>query len=104
MVDCLGRELVIGDKVVCADMKYADLLIGEVIGFTPKKIRIRYKRSEYGEIDSYNQQLKESHQVFKYADVVYCKDCKWRAGGCPYLLINAYPREDYDFCSDGERK
>lgn len=40
MLDCIGNELSIGDKIVGADGKYADLLLGEVIGFTKQKIRI----------------------------------------------------------------
>lgn len=78
MVDCVGKELSIGDKVICSDMKYADLLIGEVVGVTPKKARIRYSRSEYGEaygVKGQKEQLKESYQIFKYEENVYCKDC-----------------------------
>lgn len=38
-------------------------------------------------------------------EVVRCKDCKWRnTVGCPYMNFNAVAREDYDFCSDGERR
>ncbi len=72
MVDCIGKRLNVGDKVVCSDMRYADLLIGEIIGFTPKKARVRYERSEY--FNAYGQegkheQLKESYQIFKYEEV-----------------------------------
>lgn len=69
MKDCVGKELKIGDKVVCSDMKYADLLIGEIIGFTPKKARVRYQRSEYGSaygVLGQHEQLKEEYQIFKY--------------------------------------
>ena len=67
MKDCIGKELSIGDKVVCSDMRYADLLIGEIIGFTPKKARVRYARSEYHDYGK-REQLKETYQMFKYAD------------------------------------
>ena len=116
MVDCVGKELNIGDKVVCSDMKYADLLIGEIVGFTPKKARVQYKRSEYGEaygVKGQKEQLKEPYQIFKYEEVVRCKDCKHRhyvdmgdeigaIGGCrlfgtPMMTCN-------DFCSYGERR
>lgn len=40
MLDCLGRELNVGDPVVSADGKYAELLLGQVKGFTNQKIRI----------------------------------------------------------------
>ena len=102
MVDCVGKELSIGDKVVCADMKYADLLIGEIVGFTPKKARVLYKRSEYGEaygVKGQKEQLKESYQIFKYEEVVRCKDCE-KQRTCRYAQ---YLGED-GFCSYGERK
>lgn len=67
MVDCVGKELKIGDKVVCSDMRYADLLIGEIIDFTPKKARVRYTRSEHQSLPPH-EQLKESYQIFKYSD------------------------------------
>lgn len=41
MFDCVGKELQVGNKIVAADGKYAELLLGEVIGFTNKKIRIQ---------------------------------------------------------------
>ena len=67
MKDCVGKELCIGDKVVCSDMRYADLLIGEIVGFTPKKARVLYVRSEYLDYGK-KEQLKETYQIFKYAD------------------------------------
>ena len=110
MVDCVGKELSIGDKVVCADMKYADLLIGEIVGFTPKKARVLYKRSEYGEaygVKGQKEQLKESYQIFKYVEVVRCKDCKHlEISGCYGECGRAYlgiVKPD-DFCSYGERR
>ena len=40
-----------------------------------------------------------------YVRVVRCKDCKWRnTRGCPYMNFNAAVRDDFDYCSDGERK
>ena len=118
MVDCVGKALSIGDRVICSDMNYADLLIGEIVGFTPKKARVRYARSEYGEAYGFKgkkEQLKESYQIFKYDEVVRCKDCKYcrvaswgerfcarkQTDGVYAELSNL--RED-DFCSYGERK
>lgn len=38
-------------------------------------------------------------------EVVRCKDCRWRNNkGCPYMNYNAAARDDYDYCSDGERR
>ena len=128
MVDCVGKELSIGDKVVCADMKYADLLIGEIVGFTPKKARVLYKRSEYGEaygVKGQKEQLKESYQIFKYEEVVRCKDCQmWKCHGMPFDITTGTCHNpifhfhhghvidecfmpvtnETDFCSYGERK
>ena len=120
MVDCVGKELSIGDKVVCADMKYADLLIGEIVGFTPKKARVLYKRSEYGEaygVKGQKEQLKESYQIFKYEEVVRCKDCKYYREGAIFKDIKfcfrlrgdndkpvGYNFSEDDFCSRGERR
>lgn len=62
MKDCIGNELKIGDKIVAADMRYADLLIGEIVGFTPKKARISYVRSSWQD-ERTETQLKESYQI-----------------------------------------
>lgn len=114
MVDCVGRELKIGDKVVCADMKYADLLIGEIVGFTQKKARVLYKRSEYGEaygVKGQKEQLKEAYQIFKYEEVVRCKDCEESVytkptAGVPFTYCKKWVHCVHadDFCSYGERK
>ena len=131
MTDCVGKELSVGDKVVCADMKYADLLIGEIIGFTPKKARVRYQRSAYGEAYGATQkeQLKETYQIFKYEEVrhgewnirseiykmiddvdeelfVECPFCH-RQYNVPYLFddekILEYAREEYPYCHCGAK-
>ena len=64
MKDCCGNELHVGDKIVASDMHYADLLIGEIIEFTPKKARIRYVRSQYP-LKKPETQLKESYQIYR---------------------------------------
>ena len=113
MVDCVGKELNIGDKVICADSRYADLLIGEVVKFTSQKVLVRYHRSEYGK-EYTNEKLKEPYQIFKYEDVVWCKDCiHWyeREGVCLKIYsdgaVSPYAWQDRnpdDFCSYGERR
>ena len=113
MLDCVGKELNIGDKVICADSRYADLLIGEVVKLTPQKAWVRYHRSEYGKQYTH-EKLKESYQIFKYAEVVRCKDCKFRKStfsGEGYFC-SVWDTDDYeeayvkhnDFCSYGERR
>lgn len=72
MIDCCGNELRIGDKIIASDMNYADLLIGEIIEFTPKKARIRYVRSQY-QNKSPQTQLKESYQLCRISE---CKEKK----------------------------
>ena len=69
MKDCCGNELKIGDKVIASDMRYADLLIGEIIEFTPKKARISYVRSQY-QRNSPQTQLKESYQLFRRTEQI----------------------------------
>lgn len=68
MLDCLGKELNIGDEVICSDNKYADLLVGEVIGFTPKKARIKYTRTIQ---NTEGISLKESYQICKIEKIVH---------------------------------
>jgi hypothetical protein len=114
MVDCVGKELNVGDKVICADSRYADLLIGEVFKLAPQKAWVRYHRSEYGKQYT-NEKLKESYQIFKYVEVVRCKDCKhWESihEHIPHMECqifcgayeHGYPTNADDFCSYGERK
>ncbi len=45
MYDCVGNELHIGDKVVCSDGYYSELLLGTVIKFTDKMIVCEVVRS-----------------------------------------------------------
>ena len=41
MKDKLGKELKLGDKIVATGHGgYAELFVGEVIGFTPKMVRV----------------------------------------------------------------
>ncbi len=91
MNDCVGNKIYIGDKVICSDMKYADLLIGVVVGFTPMKARIRYVRSEnYRRNGSMGEQLKESYQIFVYEHhptVLNVPPKRWLIG---------YGEEDFD--------
>lgn len=59
---------------------------------------LKYDRDQYnrGHLDGYADAM---------AEVVRCKDCKWRnTRGCPYMNFNSSERDDLDFCSDGERK
>ena len=66
MIDCTGRELNIGDKVVCSNKQCADLLIGEVVGFTTKKVRVNCRRTCTPDFPDYSEQLKYPYQVCVY--------------------------------------
>ena len=107
MVDCVGKQLNIGDKVICADSRYADLLIGEVVKLTPQKAWVRYHRSEYGKQYT-KEKLNESYQIFKYVEVIRCKDCRFildrvdGTHGCYRHFMDDCNHDDY--CSYGERK
>lgn len=50
MNDFLGRQLSVGDKVACTYLKYTNLYYGEVIGFSPKKVRLCIKYNGRDEI------------------------------------------------------
>ena len=65
MKDCTGKELQVGDKIVAADGKYAELLLGEVISFTSKKIRISAKLASQQDTMEPLEFLKYPWQVFK---------------------------------------
>lgn len=103
MVDCVGKEINIGDKVICADSRYADLLIGEVVKLTPQKALVRYHRSEYGKQYT-KEKLNESYQIFKYVEVIRCKDCKFWDDDFNWCDRKAVRMQEDDFCSYGERK
>lgn len=64
MLDCVGKELQVGDKIVAADGNYAELLLGEVIRFTDKKIKIRAVLASR-QTDPPIECLKYPWQVFK---------------------------------------
>lgn len=52
MKDVAGNYLMLGDKVVTMVRHYKDLVIGEVVGFTPKKIKVKTgaKQMSWGEL------------------------------------------------------
>lgn len=64
MFDCIGKELQVGDKIVAADGKYAELLLGEVTGFTAKKIKLSCVLASR-QSDAPIEFLKYPWQVFK---------------------------------------
>ena len=64
MFDCVGKELQVGDKIVAADGKYAELLLGNFTGFTAKKIKISCVLASRQE-DKQIEFLKYPWQVFK---------------------------------------
>lgn len=64
MLDCLGRELCVGDKVVCADGYYSDLLVGEIIKLTPQKIKVYCTRASNMKQEPF-ETIKYPYQVCK---------------------------------------
>ena len=64
MKDCVGQELSIGDKVVCSDGGYAELFVGEVVKFTPKKIQVKCYLPFIGP-EAVSIKLKTPLQVYK---------------------------------------
>lgn len=65
MKDCLGQELSIGDKVICSDGAYAELFVGEILKFTPKKIQVKCYLPFMPE-SSASIKLKLPYQIYKY--------------------------------------
>lgn len=61
MVDILGQELNIGDKVVTTTPHYEELSVGYIIAFTPLKARVT---STVNSLYSYSK-LKFSNQLVK---------------------------------------
>jgi len=45
MKDYFGNELGVGDKVAFTEPQYRNLIDGEVVKFTPQKVRVRYMTS-----------------------------------------------------------
>lgn len=60
MKDFLGNQLNIGDKVVCIELNYKNLVRGEVIKITPQAMRVKWHRDTREGIT-----LRYSDQVIK---------------------------------------
>lgn len=43
MKDFLGKDLQIGDGVVVVLPNYRELVLGKIVAFTPKKVRVVYE-------------------------------------------------------------
>jgi hypothetical protein len=63
MKDVLGEDLVVGDVVVTTRQGYSNLKIVQIVGFTPKKIRVTG-------IHGYSE-LKDTNQVVKVDPKLY---------------------------------
>ena len=70
MIDCMGKELHIGDKVICSDGQYSDLLIGEITGLTLKKAKINYVRSAFPD-EPRKESLKYPYQIYKIGETYF---------------------------------
>ena len=49
MKDFFGKEVEIGDTVVFIEPKYHNLILGKIMRFTPKGVRVTYQRYGYPE-------------------------------------------------------
>lgn len=47
MKDFFGQTIEIGDKIAFNYPNYHGLTIGEVVGFTPKRVKVEYKYQNY---------------------------------------------------------
>ncbi len=60
MKDFLGNELNVGDKVVCIELNYKNLVKGEIVKITPKAMKVLWRRGSREETT-----LRFSDQVIK---------------------------------------
>lgn len=65
MKDFYGTELEVGDLVAFARNPYADLMVGKVVGFTPKGIKI-IKKSKDGTWCEYKYETNKYEVIFPY--------------------------------------
>jgi hypothetical protein len=42
MKDFLGNQVNVGDKIVCIELGYKNLVHGEIVKITPKAMRVKY--------------------------------------------------------------
>lgn len=42
MKDFIGNEVHVGDKVVCIEKDYKNLIPGEIVKLTPKAMKVKY--------------------------------------------------------------
>lgn len=65
MKDFNGAELKVGDLVAFARNPYADLMIGKIVGFTPKGIKI-IKKDRDGNWCEYKYEKNKYEIVYPY--------------------------------------
>ena len=65
--DVLGRELKENDLVVMQQPNYADLLIGKVESFTPKKVRVSFQK-HHGKPGERDTKLFDSYYLYRMHD------------------------------------
>lgn len=72
--DFLGNEVKIGDYVAFARNPYSDMILGKVVGYTPKGIRI-IRKNKQGEWNSkqYGNWNKEYETIcgYQFAKIEY---------------------------------
>lgn len=59
MKDADNQEITLGDRCATTQNGYTDLIIVQVVGFSPKKVRVRrsYKYGRYEEFTKFPEQL-----------------------------------------------
>lgn len=55
MLDVRGKPLAVGDRVVYSTGRYANLYVGYVVGFTPKRIKVGSSMLSAGIVKSSDQ-------------------------------------------------
>ncbi len=68
MKDFIGNELEINNYIAFSRNPYADLMIGKIVGFTPKGLKIikKNKDGSWGEYEPYENKSGGYEIVFPY--------------------------------------
>ena len=66
MSDFIGIQLSLGDSVILIAPRYRSLVVGKIIAFTPKNVRVAYLNDwNFGKPGRYDEILQDSSQLVK---------------------------------------
>lgn len=65
MRDFFGNELAVGDRVALTPHGYKSLVVGWVMGFTPKMVKVTYCRQRAGKAPEMTEILRDPKEIIK---------------------------------------